>query len=171
MWKELCIPQVDTWERHIWVNHFISSFFLFKFFLQNNDLMLTLCFLGREGECWVDPRRETFEQTSPKEFGTWNGQFSPTPTWIQLIAPDICKGSTTVCSRLWRESLLRLAHLLEKVYHSDFSRQLFLVFLNPGPAPLLPLTCRAFSFSSASFASCSLRRFASSTYWEFHVLV
>ena len=76
--------------------------------------MLTLCFLGREEERWGDLRRETFEQMSRKEFGTWKRQFSSTSLEV-LISPDIRKGSTTVCSWLWREGLLGLAHLLKQL--------------------------------------------------------
>ena len=76
--------------------------------------MPTLCFLGREEERWGDLRRETFEQMSRKEFGTWKRQFSSTSLEV-LISPDIRKGSTTVCSWLWREGLLGLAHLLKQL--------------------------------------------------------
>ena len=94
---------------------------------------------------------------SQKEFGTWDGRYNSTPLKVQLapdickfaslLSPDISKGSTRVCSRLWRESQLCLAHLLRcsiilnNALHFEFSVSLFdFAFHSPAvlsPSPLL----------------------------------
>ena len=59
------------------------------------------------------------------------------------LSPDICKGSTRVCSRLWGESQLCLAHLLRcsiilnNALHFEFSVSLF-DFVLHSPAVLSP---------------------------------
>ena len=70
---------------------------------------------------------------------------------MQCFRPDVCQGRATVDSRLRGKGLLCFTNL---------SKCLILVLF----WCLLSPTCRAFSFSSASRASCSLLRFASSTW-------